>query len=154
MIKMHKHPAGLRFIAGANNVFNTDPHKHLAMALKVLDRGSITLLNKARRRIPFINCTQPINMDNTMDAINGINFYNRNKDHSNMTEMQTADVVRLYTNLPLELVYAILEEYCKRLWIEGHYLVIKPELKEGKWSKKHIPDKENTQHSLTTWKDS
>ena len=86
-----------------------------------------------------------------MDAVNGINFYNRNKDHSNMTEMQTADVVRLYTNLPLELVHAILEEYCKRLWIKDHYLVIKPNLKEGKWSKNYIPDKEDGKYSSFTY---
>ncbi len=67
-----------------------------------------------------------------------------------MTEMQTADVVRLYTNLPLELLYTILEE-CKRLWIEGRYLVIMPDLKEGKWSKKYIPDKENGKYSTFTY---
>ncbi len=47
-----------------------------------------------------------------------------------MTEMQTADAVRLYTNLPLELAHAILEEYCRRLWLNNCYSVIKPELKE------------------------
>ena len=138
MGKLHKEPVGFRFIAAANDVISTEPQQHLAVLLKILDYGSTDLLNEARNKIPGITCTLPINLNNTTDAIKGIEFYNRNKTHEGTDALQTADVARLYTNLPLEEVYRILTKHCKRLWKENHYLTITPGCKTGKWNTKKL----------------
>ena len=116
LIKLHKTPAAPRFIVAARNVVTTPAAVLLCKILKALDPFLVSLMKVEFDKIPGFSWhgSSPV-LKNTADMVKMMENANRFLDNQ-VVSFQSADVARLYTNIPLDSLKATLKTLYNKLF--------------------------------------
>ena len=156
MVKFHKDPKKFRMISGANNTTSTPANIIFSLGLKLIYQGFAAEMHKVRSKIPGIEWQASSTiLLNTKEAVEMVGFYNRARTNNKITQVHTADVARLYTNLDLNKVKWALRLLFKRLWKPNMFLRICPGYETATWTKQYnatSPHGGTGLHMENTWR--
>ena len=109
--KQHKNPFKFRFISGASHSYNKSISKDVSAALKHIKNHFKNYCAKIKHRQGF-NCFWSI--DNSNEFITKLSTIDK------ADSIKTYDFSTLYTNLPLDYIYQMLEKLISKMFATSH----------------------------------